>query len=88
MLDAFGKPVATVLGFYDEPGIGHEIVVAPGFDIAESHKLVALHCNHGLAFHHFLRDILRLALCDAGTAHLRCGFNLRKNLIHILQMLL
>ena len=60
---------------YDESGGGDVVLVAPGLDIAEAHKLVSMQSQHSLAFLHLCRYIFVGTFCDASAAFASCFAN-------------
>ena len=54
--------------------------MVPALDVAESRKYVRLHRNDGLPLAHFLFNVFRFPLGDAGAPHLSGIFDCLQNL--------
>ena len=78
-LNGFRQSFPPEFRLYDQSRIGHEFLVVPALDVAESRKYVGLHRNDGLPLANFLFNVFRFPLGDAGAPHLRCIFDCLQN---------
>ena len=87
MFDGLRKSETSVFRFHDKSGVGHKFFVVPGFNVAESGKVFAMHRDNGFPFKHFLFHIFRVPFCDACSPDFRGILYGLEDLVHIRQML-